>query len=312
MWQTHITFPVSELQFTHQSKILSLGSCFADEVGTRLQALRFDALVNPFGILYNPVSLAQNMALISRRLSWDVEECFEHQGLWRHFDFHSRLSKQSRTDFIENVQKLILRSHHQLKDSSLILLTMGSSFVWESSHHGVVGNCHKLPSSNFTRRMLNSDEIHQALKSICRDIKSVTPTCKIILTVSPVRHMRDGIIDNSWSKSRLIDGCRVMEQTHDDVAYFASYEIMMDELRDYRFYRADMVHPSEEAVDYIFAKFFETHFNTVPEDLLLRIKKINRNLSHRPIDPTSEAHHKFIGENNEMIEKVREKYGIEM
>ena len=312
MWQTKITIPESDLQFTHSDKILSLGSCFADEIGERLVEMRFDVLINPFGVLYNPHSLAKNMATINGRSNWDHNQCFLHQGLWRHLDFHSRVSKATCEEYIEHVTGLIARSGNQLKNSSLVILTLGTSFVWETADHEIVGNCHKLPARQFTRRMLDVAEIAQSINSIYQDIKSINTTCKLILTVSPVRHLRDGLIDNTWSKSRLVDGCRTIENKYEDISYFPSYEIIMDELRDYRFYASDMIHPAKESVDYIFSRFLTTHFRDVPEELLKIIKRINNSQNHRPIEEHSDAHQKFIKRTEELIALVREKYHVNL
>jgi hypothetical protein len=310
MWQTKISIPLSEIQVTHHDKMLSLGSCFADEIGRRLQQLHFNIQVNPFGIIYNPISLSKNIGLISGRMAWNENACFVHQDLWRHFDFHSRIGKKDRNEYITHVQDKIEVSNQQLKLAKAVILTFGSSFVWEHVDHGIVGNCHKLPSADFKRRMLSLDEIHTALMSIKKDVNAVNPFCQCIVTVSPVRHLRDGLIQNTWSKSRLLEACRSFEQAHEDVVYFPSYEIMMDELRDYRFYKDDMVHPSEPAINYIFSRFLETYGESVPDELIRLIKKINANYNHRPSDLNSEAYVRHNKKTKELIALVQKQYGI--
>ncbi len=312
MWSTEISVNRSEDQFTHKSKMMALGSCFADEIGQRLDDLYFDIEVNPFGVLYNPVSLARSIGWLTGRLEWEGDGCFEHQGLWRHFDVHSRVSKTHRSEFVNHVNTIIEEGRAQLRESALVILTFGSSFVWEKSDGGVVANCHKLPASEFSRRMLTPLEIQQAIKSMIDDIHTVNKTCVILVTVSPVRHIRDGLVENSWSKARLLDSCRQIAESSKQVTYFPSYEIQLDELRDYRFYAEDMIHPSSQSVDHIFSKFFHAYFSNVPAELIQLIKKVKNNLKHRPFDSNSEAYHKHLKKTEELIRTVYNKYDIEL
>ena len=310
MWHTEIPISDSPFQFTHTDRMIALGSCFADETGQRLKDLQFDILVNPFGVLYNPVSLSTYLDYASGHALWPEKQVFHHQDLWRHFDFHSRISHTDRSRFIQNVRSQIENTRARMQTASLVLLTFGTAFVWERDGI-VVGNCHKLPLAEFNRRMLTAEETHAAIRACIQSLKAMNEKVVTVLTVSPIRHQRDGLIESSWSKARLLDGCRSVEQTDERVQYFPSYEIMIDELRDYRFYASDMIHPSKQAVDHIFSRFLQTYFAEVPEDFLRMARQIRNFLNHRSRNKPNEspADHAKIGH---LLRKMEADYGIKI
>ena len=312
MWQTLVDIIPAKKQFSHADPIFSIGSCFADEMGHRLAREYFDVVINPFGVLYNPVSIANIFKLLSDQKKWDTKEIFFHENKWRHFDFHSRLSQPEKPDFIESTNNVIKMSGEFLERSSLIIITLGTAFVWEKLDGEIVGNCHKIPSDQFSRRLLSTTEITDALTIMQSSIQSVNPNCHVILTVSPVRHLRDGLVDNNWSKSRLIDGCRTFSQDSTQIDYFPSYEITMDELRDYRFYKRDKVHLSEEAVDYIYSRFFHAYFGHVPKELIRLINRLNKLKDHHiTIDQDAASDH-LANKTKDLIQEIKSKFNIDL
>jgi len=306
MWQTPVDIPKSERQFDQHVKGLALGSCFADEMGQRLSDLYFDVVVNPFGVIYNPHTISKIVQLIAGKGDWDPKEVFFHEGLWRHFDFHSRVSNPDRDTFSELVSGKIQDAHLQLQQADCVMITYGSAFVWVHNEDRIVGNCHKLPGDQFKRRLLTSDEIILSLRNTIKTIQSVNNSCEIIFTVSPVRHLRDGLIQNNWSKARLLDAVHSVTSMDDRVYYFPSYEIAMDELRDYRFYKPDKMHLTEEATDYVFSKFFESWFDEVPGEYVKLVSKLSRLNDHKPFHQSTENSNKKQSEINKLVTKAKD------
>lgn len=281
MWQTNIDIPEYPVSLGLHDRLFCLGSCFADNVGSRIVSLKLPVRVNPFGVLYNPHSISQAIGYLVGAVEFNSADCFEHQGLWRHFDFHSRISHADRDTFVRNVKNEIEASREFLSTSKLCVITLGTSFVWTLQTGQIVGNCHKLPGKQFNRRILSGDEVRKSVSRLISDIKKFNSTCHILFTVSPVRHLRDGLMENNRSKARLIDVCTDPVNQHAHVHYFPAWEIMMDELRDYRFYEADMVHPSEQAINYIFSKFSEAIYKNLPESYVRDLIKLNKLEGHK-------------------------------
>lgn len=301
MWFTPVHIEQHRRSFDHSTSIFSIGSCFADEMGRRLTDLRFKTLTNPLGIAYNPVSMAQQIRYICRPSRWSAESVFEFDSKWRHDDIHSRLSATSREAFVSLVKEELQKSHAHIQRSSLFIITLGTAYGWRRKSNGlIVGNCHKQPGHLFDRELLDASVIREALEMIHTQLTDIQPSIELVVTVSPIRHLRDGIVDSQWSKSRLIDCCRTWAERHESVYYFPAYEIMMDELRDYRFYQADKIHPSEEAVNFIFDKFFQQYFYSIDKDIIRQINKINKLKGHRASSPTKQDR---INEKIETLEQ---------
>ncbi len=312
MWQTKLTIDSPMRQFDYTDKFLSIGSCFADEIGQLLQHRFFDIQVNPTGVLYNPLSILKTIQLIADPSSWNVNEVFEHQGKWRHFDFHSRLSAEDKPIFITQVRDVLATARAQLEDCSAVICTLGTSFTWRLKDGAIVGNCHKLPGQLFNRNLLSSAETLTALHTLYNTVQKINPSCLVLLTVSPIRHIRDGLVANNLSKARLIDACHTLAAAHDMVYYFPAYEIVMDELRDYRYYDADMIHLTRAATDYIYERFYETYFNKIPQSLTDLISKLNKNIAHKPREPNSPMYEKWLKKSEELIRQVKKQYHIEI
>lgn len=283
-FRTKTDLPESFPQMAHSDKLLMLGSCFAENVGSRLSQRLFDVIVNPFGTLYNPASIADALRrmLDCRLLSQD--DFFLHAGQWRSFSLHSRLASAFPDKALAAANESISAGAARLRDARFLILTFGTAYVFRLKATGAtVANCHKLPSTTFSRQLLSTDEITDEWLPLLDRLHAVNPQMQIVFTVSPVRHLADGAHGNQISKSTLLLATEKLIAGHDYCHYFPAYEIVLDELRDYRFFAADMAHPSETAVDYVFEQFAATAF---PDDTCrkaLRCEKLTRLLSHRPM-----------------------------
>jgi len=279
----------------HQSKLLAMGSCFATMIGKHMKERKYDLLVNPFGTVFNPLSV---FALLDNSISGkepSSQELIQHQEKWIHYQYHSSISADTEEELLSQIQKLHNITHRYLREASHLIITLGTAFIYE--HKALlrpVTNCHKQPSGLFTKRILNINEMAESFGLLYERIKGINPNIHIILTVSPVRHVKDGIPENQLSKSLLRVLVDQLIQHRSNVLYFPSYELMMDDLRDYRFYKEDLIHPTDQAELYIFNKFEETYIAS--EDRLLdeKILDIHRSLAHRPFNPTTPSHQKFL------------------
>ena len=270
---------------------------------------KFKTLLNPFGILYNPVSVAQSLMQISKGRIYQKEDLIEHEGIWSSFAHHGRFSGTNPEKVLENINQAIKSSREFLLQSKVLICTLGTAYVFEYKPTGkIVGNCHKLPNSDFNRKRLTVEEMVEPLKDALESLHSSNDQLKIILTVSPVRHIRDGLIENQRSKAALLLAVDELCQNNNRVEYFPSYELLMDDLRDYRFYEADLIHPNQQAIDYIWNAFSDTYFPEVTQKLNTRIEKLVQASRHRPIHPQSRAHQEFIRRQLEKIDTITSEY----
>lgn len=242
---------------THSRPVVLIGSCFTDNIGSRLVQRGFDAAVNPCGTLYNPASIASTLLDILYQRPFTADDIFEYQGKWHSLSHHSRFSADTQQECLDKINAATALAAEKLKSASTLIITFGTAFIFRHKEtNQVVANCHKLHPDTFTRERLSATQIHGLWKKMIRELLARNPEMKIIFTVSPIRHLADGAHGNQLSKATLLLAVeRLAEDFPENVVYFPAYEIMMDDLRDYRFYAADMVHPSEVAVDYIYSLF---------------------------------------------------------
>ncbi len=285
----------SSFQINHQSGILCVGSCFAEHIFEQLNHFKFSTLLNPFGIIFNPISIAKSLEiLLDENRLFEEKDLFQHLGGWHSFQHHSSFSNPSEQVVLEKINHALSEARVFLKKAEYLILTFGTSNVFVSEKLGqVVANCHKVPQRYFIHKKLSSDEIILTLDDIFRKYAETFPNLKIITTVSPVRHVRDGLIENQVSKAKLLVALDNLSSLHSNLEYFPSYEIMMDDLRDYRFYKKDLIHPNEMAVDYIWGFFSKTFFTPKTMELNAKLEKINSAKAHRPFHPESEEYLKF-------------------
>lgn len=294
-FRTEIKLEKSTLGISLKQDILTTGSCFSDVIGIKLAENKFPVLINPFGTSYNPISIHKTLRAALNGALPLPHSYFESSGIYSHYDFHSEFSDPDKSVVEERIKSAIQTAHRFVKDAHWIILTYGTARVYKRNEtNDIVSNCHKMPSQNFTKELLTEKKIIESFEGLYQNLKAVNPSCRIMLTVSPVRHIKDSLQLNSVSKAILRIACHTLSELHPDVVYFPSYEIMIDDLRDYRFYKSDMLHPSADAEEYIWEKLSESYFDKPTLDFLTRWKPIYTALQHRPFHAQSDSHKKFL------------------
>lgn len=292
-------------------KIFSIGSCFAENIGNKFAESKQSILVNPFGIIYNPLSVC---SLINKSLedrTFDKEGYINKDGVWYHTEMHSRVTAVSREILEKMINEISVATKKSISACQWILITLGTAVIYETlDNNRLVANCHKIPANNFNKRILKSAEIVEALEATIKLIKSINPSVKLVFTVSPVRHIKDTIFVNTISKSTLLIAIHELIERHKGVYYFPAFEIMMDDLRDYRFYSDDMLHPSKMAQEYIWNKLVESSFSDELISFIRKWDKINKSLSHRPFNSNSQKHQSFLKKLLQELENLNSKVDV--
>lgn len=289
----------------HNSKILMLGSCFAENIGKKLIECGFDVIINPMGILYNPISIHTALKRLIEGRKFTEEDLFYQNGLWASFMHHGSFSHSDKNEALKIMNDRLEEGHKQLKNITHLIITFGSSEIYERNGN-VVSNCHKLPAREFTHRLLSIDEIITQYSTI-KSLLTSNTDLQTIFTISPVRYLGNGAHHGQINKATLLLATNQICKTT-KTNYFPAYEIMMDELRDYRFYATDMIHPNETAINYIFQRFTETYLTQEAIRTADEIIKIKKSLSHRPLHPESEEFKKFQEKLTQQINTIKEKY----
>jgi archaellum biogenesis ATPase FlaH len=305
-FRTEIMVPSSH-PISLKDKILTTGSCFADQFGDWLSEYKFDVLVNPFGSNYNPISIHQNLV---DALQQTVNEnlLINQQEIWHHFDYHSKWSSHQKTELISSITLLQETVKARLQVADVLIITYGTAWVYEYRNTGhIVANCHKVAAKEFEKRLLSTDEILNSFTSLYTTLKKISPNTRVIITISPVRHVKDTLVLNSVSKAVLRLACHQLVNQFKDVEYFPSFEIMMDDLRDYRFYDRDKIHPSEEAIEYISHKFSDRYFSNDVKAFINKWQSIKQSMEHKAYHPNSPAHQLFL---KDLLQKLDEIKGI--
>jgi hypothetical protein len=311
MFRTEVQPTPSPVKLNLSEKILTLGSCFSDSIGNELTEYKFTVLVNPFGTNYNPHSIHKSLRYAIHNQIVPDHTYLENNGVHSNYDFHSNFSALHKNDVAHELKESIGATHYFLKDAQWIFITYGTAWVYERKDTGdVVANCHKVPANNFNKILLSQKKVLESFDELYKELKAFNPSCKIILTVSPVRHLKDTIELNSVSKSVLRLSCQTINETHTDVFYFSSFEIMMDDLRDYRFYKSDMIHPTEDAERYIFTKFSATYFDDSTHQFMKQWQSLRQALNHKPFLPESESHQQFLRNTLEQLEALPMKVNL--
>ncbi|MES2732890.1 MAG: GSCFA domain-containing protein [Bacteroidota bacterium] len=307
-FRTELIISPAAFQWGLGNPVLTLGSCFAEVMGRQLAENKLPVLINPFGTIFNPVSISQLITQsVNNALPTDVSNSLftQRYGCWFHHNFHSRFTANSQEALQQQISLSLNQTNGFLQQTDVVLLTFGTAWAHRLKETGtVVANCHKLPATHFDRHLLTTQEIAAAFDSSYRALKAIRPQLHIILTVSPVRHLKDTIPLNQVSKSTLRLACHELTQRFGDVHYFPSYEFMMDDLRDYRFYQPDMIHPTEVAEAYIWQKFSDIYLNPEAREFITEWADIRKALVHRPFQPESPAHRTFLENTLGKLEKV--------
>ncbi|RIJ33435.1 GSCFA domain-containing protein [Pontibacter oryzae] len=309
MFRTEVQVSKSDLNLMLQHQVLTMGSCFAEVIGSKLQQHKVNALVNPFGTIFNPVSVCLLLKAASGKPYNFENNLVQHNGIWYAYDLHSSLSSPDKEELLHMIQERMQQTSEQLQQASLLIITLGTAVAYRLAQSGkVVANCHKLPAKQFSRVLLSTEEARLAFEDMYGLLKLINPDLKILLTVSPVRHIKETIPMNSVSKATLRVLCHQLEEAHADVLYFPAYEIMMDDLRDYRFYKEDMLHPTAVAEDYIWQKFVDAYYAPEFRQFMGQWQKIQKAAAHKPFHPGSEAHQAFLRSTLEQLQTLQQKY----
>lgn len=296
-------------KISYREKILLIGSCFSTEIGNKLAELKFDVLQNPNGILYNPLNISAALHSYIENKPFKEENLFALNGLWNSWQHHSVFSGNNKREVLNKINESQAEAHQFLRKAKFLVITLGTAFYYElKSTHQTVANCHKAPASHFLKGLLPAEIIISEILSTIKEIELLNPEVKIIFTVSPVKHVKDGLIENSHSKARLIEAVHSIAEQDKNAYYFPSYELITDVLRDYRFYKDDLVHPNETAINYVFETFCEYLLDEEGKKILDEIKKIIAAANHKPFLKESEAHQKFIQVQLKNILKLEKKY----
>lgn len=313
-FRTSIPIRKTSIPIDYQSKIISLGSCFAENIGKKFGYFKFQNSVNPFGIIFNPVSLEKVITRSLTKHYFTEKDVFFHNDLWHCYEVHSELSNPNRDSFLKQLNELIDATHTQLREATHCSITLGTSWVYLfNATNEVVANCHKVPQKQFSKQLLSIHEVETSLQNIVSLVTSVNPNCSFIFTVSPVRHIKDGFVENNVSKAHLISAIHNSlntEHLKENANYFPSYEIMMDELRDYRFYTEDMLHPNTVAVGYIWEQFKKGYISEASFSTMEEVATIQKALAHRPFNPNSESHLKFIENTQRKISNLQSEFSF--
>ncbi|UII74809.1 GSCFA domain-containing protein [Flagellimonas sp. HMM57] len=306
--QTTIPLGKGKTQIDYKSKLLLLGSCFVENIGQKLSYYKFQQVQNPFGILFHPLAIEN---LIERALHdkmYQENEVFEHQEIWKCFDAHSDCSALSKQELLQNLNDKLRQTKKRVTAASHIVITLGTAWVYRNTESdSIVANCHKVPQKQFSKELLSVKTIQGCLERLIHLIQSINEKATLIFTISPVRHLKDGFVENQRSKANLVNALHYVKERH-TISYFPSYEIMMDELRDYRFYEKDMVHPNQLAIAYIWEKFKSVWIAEEAYSSMEEVETVQKGLLHKPFNPNSNAHQKFAASLQAKIVYLQEKY----
>jgi hypothetical protein len=304
-FRTEVHISPSENRISYESGILFMGSCFTENIGSWMKELGFQVDLNPFGINYNPSSLSRNLWALLKSKQYTIKDLHEANEKWFSFDHHSQFSEADPEVCLHQINDRIKSSRDRLSGTNYLLITWGTAWVYvlkESAN--VVSNCHKLPADRFSRHLLSVNQVVDTYTKLFAGLKSQVPGLKIILTVSPVRHWKDGPVLNTVSKSTLLLAAHRLTELFSYCEYFPAYEIAMDDLRDYRFYGDDLVHPNQQMIRYIREKFSAAYFDEKTTSLMAKIGKLNAARDHRPFDPASRKYQQFCKKQLEKVQRL--------
>lgn len=307
---TEVQIPDYPFHLDYDSPILMLGSCFAEEIGRMLFKNLFPVSVNPFGVTYNPGSVLKGLQALIGKDAYVEDDLDEFKGMWFSFDHYTRFSDPDKNLVLERINQRFLKAKTMLKKASTLMITWGTAWVYR---HGpeqrVVNNCHKLPAREFTRERLTPDQVVEGYSPFLNNLLMKRPDLKVLFTVSPVRHWKDGAHGNQLSKATLLLAADTLVKAFPDRCfYFPSYELVMDEMRDYRFYASDLVHLNETATRYIWEKFSQAVVSDKAKKIIRELEPLLRLNAHRPVRPEGLEHMQLEEKKNSMLHSLQGKY----
>ena len=293
----------------YHSKIVLLGSCFAENIGDKLAYFKFQFLQNPFGVLFHPKALENCILNAINKKVYDASDLIKSQGLWCSYDAHSRLNDPDQEKVLQHLNRAVNELHEGLKTASHLVISLGTAWAYRhTSLDRLVANCHKVPQREFLKELSSVDSISESLDGIIQLVKSINQEVRIVFTVSPVRHLKDGFTENNRSKSHLLAAVHQLVEPRHKVHYFPSYEYLLDDLRDYRFYKEDMIHPNAIAVDYIWNKFVSTWLSPSVSEVMKTVDQIQKGSAHKPFHADSKEHMRFLEVLDEKKQSLMQQY----
>jgi hypothetical protein len=304
-------------QVAYGDKLLLTGSCFTEHIGNSLAELKFDLLQNPNGILFGPDAVCKSLLSYKENRQYKADDLFRLNEVWHSWNHHSRFSHTSREEALKNINASQQKAHDFLKEANWLVITLGSSFTYgltavadtASGHvNDAVANCHRAPANWFSKKMLETEDIIFELENCLKELKQFNPGLRFIFTISPVRHIRDGVVENNRSKARLIDAVHTIVTRFESAYYFPAYELVIDVLRDYRFYDIDLVHPNYPATEFVLEKFTETCIDEGSQQLMKEIRSIVIARKHKAFQPDTNAHRQFLQGNLEKTRMLKDKF----
>ncbi|OXA83393.1 GSCFA domain-containing protein [Flavobacterium hercynium] len=312
-FRTPISIAKTAHPIDYNSKIISIGSCFAENMAKKFDYFKFQNTTNPFGIIFNSVSIEKIVRRVVEQHFFTESDIFLHNDLWHCYEIHSELSNSNKEELLQSLNQIITATHDYLTHSTHIIITYGTSWIYRNiQSEQIVANCHKVPQKQFTKELLPVSEIENSIQNTVQLIQKLNPDINFIFTVSPVRHIKDGFIENQLSKAHLFSAIHQVLKIHNSqfttLTYFPSYEIMMDELRDYRFYAEDMLHPNQVAIDFIWKLFIDSNIALESVSVMQEVEEIQKGLNHRSFNPESEQHLKFLSKLHQKIDILKSKF----
>jgi hypothetical protein len=308
-FQLPITIPSLPQPIRYEDKILLTGSCFTEHIGGALRDWKFRTLQNPNGILFDPASVASSLISYIEPRCYTEDDLVFSNELWQSWQHHSVYSQVDRAECLRGINASQVRAHGFLREADWLIITLGSAFSYRLADGGMaVANCHRAPGQTFQKHLMTIEEIHTVLDGCLHQLLYFNPRLRVIFTVSPVRHIRDGVVDNNRSKARLIETVHHLVGKWDRLYYFPAYELVIDVLRDYRFYDVDMVHPNYPATAFVLEKFVRHCIDEPGQRLLEEVRKIVTARRHRPLHAATQAHRRFLQEHGQKAAELVRQY----
>jgi hypothetical protein len=294
-FRTIVELQPSAKKITYSTAVMFVGSCFSEYIGEKLGSLKFPVSHNPFGTLFNPASIADNIRILMKNKPYTADSLYFHNGQWISFNHYTGFSHPDKIICLDRINSSIAMSSSMLQQARFLFLTVGTAWIYRFNETGrIVANCHRIPASAFTRYLLSPDDIISTFDKLLHDLREFNADLSVVFTLSPVRHWKDGAINNQKSKSILHYAIDKLAEKHPGMQYFPAYEIFMDELRDYRFYATDMLHPSESGIEYIWNRFMDTYIDAETLPLMKEIQSLVKAANHQPVNPHDPSFKEFL------------------
>lgn len=307
--QTQLPLEIQSPAIDYRSKLVLLGSCFAEHIAEKFSYYKFQNNVNPLGVLFHPVAILDLLSRAHQDRFYSENDVFFSNGCWQTFHAHSRLNSTSQSEILDHLNTALKSTQDQLQSASHVILTFGTAWVYEHKQSKkTVANCHKQPQREFDKSILSVDQLQDTFKSIISILTSFNPEVTVVFSISPVRHLKDGFVENNRSKAHLISALHAVINTSKNTHYFPSYELLMDELRDYRFYKQDMVHPNQIAIDYVWEKFQSIWINPEVNSTMQEVNQLQKGLTHKPFNPISSEHADFLSSLSKKVQDLESQF----